>query len=202
METAQVVSAGVAVAIMLAGASVTACGSNSTSSTATAGSVAATPAHSSTSAPAQPTDYTRLLIRAEDINAPETFTAGTPTLNPDGKQGVATTFSNEDRSHVIVDTILILSDPAAAASMLDSAKATLPGSATGTPVPIDVGTGGTTVTGESPDGSKGVTVLRFTQGRAFATLEFDGPANAPVPPDFVTDVGHQQQAAINSGLPA
>jgi hypothetical protein len=46
-----------------------------------------------------------------------------------------------------------------------------------------------------------VTVVLFTQGRAFTTLEFGGPADAAVPPDFVTDVGQKQVAAIKNGLP-
>jgi hypothetical protein len=67
-------------------------------------------------------------------------------------------------------------------------------------VPIDIGTGGTTIAGPSPDGSKGVTVLLFTEGKAFAELEFDGPPNVLVPPDFVTDLGQKQVAAIKNGL--
>ena len=198
MRTSLVATAGVAAATVLLGASVAGCGSNSKTSE----SVASTTSHSSqsTSTHAQPTDYTRLLIRAEDINAPEAFTATPPTRNPDGKEGVAMTFSNEDGSHVIIDTILVLPDPAAAAAAHNAAKATLSGSTTGKPVQIDIGTGGTTVSGESPDGSKGVTVLRFTEGRAFATLEFDGPVSALAPPEFVTDVGQKQDAAIKSGL--
>jgi len=121
--------------------------------------------------------------------------------NPNGQAGVATTFSNPDGSHVIGDTILILPDPSAAASALDSAKAALGGSVSGTPGPADVGTGGTTVSGNSPDGSKSVTMVLFTEGRAFTTLEFDGPPDAAVPPDFVTDVGQKQVTAIKNGLP-
>lgn len=143
MSTAKVAAA---TTLLLVATPLAACGGNSKSTTVTSGSAAATTAHSPTSAQAQPTDYTRLLIRADDINSPETFTAGPAMLNPDGKQGVAKTFRNDDGSHLIIDTILILSDPAAAASALDSAKATLPGSTTETPVPIDVGTGGATVT--------------------------------------------------------
>jgi hypothetical protein len=40
----------------------------------------------------------------------------------------------------------------------------------------------------------------FTEGRAFAELEFDGPPDSLVPPDFVTDVGQKQDAAIKRGL--
>jgi hypothetical protein len=178
------------------------CNSDSKSSTAPSGSAATA---SSSSAPsstqAQPADYTELLIMATDINAPEIFTASPPTQNPNGKAGVATSFSNPDGSHVIGDTILILPDPSAAASALDSAKAALGGSVSGTPGPSDIGTGGTRVSGNAPDGSKSVTVLLFTEGRSFTTLEFDGPPDAAAPPDFVTDVGQKQVTAIKNGLP-
>ena len=179
------------------------CHSNSKSSTATSSSTASTtsPTPASSSVQAQPGDYTRLLIQATDINAPEAFTATPPIQNPNGQPGVATTFSNPDSSHVIGDTILVLSDPAAAAGALESAKAAQGSSVVNpNPAPIDIGTGGTTVSGSSPDGSKGVTVLLFTEGNAFATLEFDGPPAAAVPPDFVTDVGQKQDAAIKNGL--
>ena len=150
----------------------------SASSTAPSGSATSTAASSSaasSSAQAQPADYTELLIKATDIDAPEEFTASPPMQNPNGKAGVATSFSNPDGTHVIGDTILVLPDPSAAASALDAAKTALGGSVSGTPGPADVGSGGTTVSGNSPDGSKSVTVLLFTQGRAFTTLEFDGP---------------------------
>jgi hypothetical protein len=179
------------------------CSSGSKSSTATSGSATSTNTSSisaSKSAPAEPADYTGLLIQASAINAPEIFTASPPTQNPNGKAGVATTFSNPDGTHVIGDTILILSDPSAAASALAAAKATVGGSVNGTPEAADIGTGGTTVSGNSPDGSKSLTVLLFTEGRALATVEFDGPPDALVPPDFVTDIGQKQVAAIKNGL--
>jgi hypothetical protein len=196
--------AGVVAASALVGVTVAGCSSGSKSSTAPSGSAASTATRSS-SAPSpaqpQPSDYTALLIKATDLNAPEAFTASPPMQNPNGKAGVATSFSNADGSHVIGDTILILPDRSAAASALESAKAALGSAVSGTAGPSDIGTGGTTVTGNSPDGSKSVTVLLFTQGRAFTTLEFDGPAGVAVPADFVTDVGQKQVAAIKNGLP-
>ncbi len=149
---------------------------------------------------AQPSDYTGLLIQASDIEAPESFTASPPISDPNDQPGVMTTFSNQDRTHVIVDSIQILPDPAAAVRALESARATRDGYVHGVPEPIAIGTGGTTISGPSPDGSKGVTVLLFTAGKAFAELEFDGPPDAPVPPDFVTDIGRKQEAAIKKGL--
>jgi hypothetical protein len=153
---------------------------------------------------AAPPDYTGLLIKAADINAPETFTASPPLSNPDGTPGVTSTFSNQGRTHTNVDTIVdsiqILPDPAAAVRALESAKAAPDGYVHGVPEPIAIGTGGTTISGPSPDGAKGVTVLLFTEGKAFAELEFDGPADTLVPPDLVTDVGQKQDAAIKKGL--
>lgn len=177
------------------------CGGGAKSSPAKPSSAASVaPSSVSTTAAAQPSDYAGLLIQAGDINAPETFTATPPVNNPNGQPGVSTTFSNQDRTHVIVDSIQILPDAAAAVRALEAAKATTNGYVHGTPEPIAIGTGGTTISGPSPDGAKGVTVLMFTEGRAFAELEFDGPPDSLVPPDFVTDVGQKQDAAIKKGL--
>jgi hypothetical protein len=157
-------------------------------------------APASPQAPAQPSDYTRLLISASDINAPEIFTATPPIANPNGQPGASTTLSNQNRTHVITDSIQVLPDPAAALSALKSAKATRDGYVHGVPEPIAIGTGGTTISGPSPDGAKGVTVLLFTEGKVFVELEFDGPPDALVPPDLVTDVGQKQDAAIKRQL--
>lgn len=149
---------------------------------------------------AEPTDYRGLLIQAGDIDAPESFSASTPVDNPNGQPGVTITFRTQDRSRVIYDSIRILPDPAAAVGALESAKATTDGYVHGVPESIAIGTRATTISGPSPDGSKSVTVLMFTEGRAFAELEFDGPPDALVPPNLVTDVGQKQDAAIKRGL--
>src|SRR5690349_20634959 len=122
-------------ATMLA-VSVAGCSSSTSSSTTKSGS--ATPATTSgssspnSSAPAQPSDYTTLLIKVTDLDAPMPFVAGPPTNNANGQPGAAITFRSqphpEDQSGVtvkdvsIVDTIRVLPDPAAATSALDSAK--------------------------------------------------------------------------------
>jgi hypothetical protein len=97
--------------------------------------------------------------------------------------------------------ILVLPDPDQAVSELDQEKAA-PGDVVtgGTPAPAAVGTGGTTISGTEGEGSKAVTVLLFTEGKAFVILEFDSPLNDPVPPQFVTDVGQKQDTAIRNGL--
>jgi hypothetical protein len=159
-----------------------------------------TPAPTS-SAAGKPSDYAKLLIQATDIVAPEPFKAGPLTENPNGQPGVAQTFSTEDGIHVIHDTIQVLADGAAATNALNAAKGaqanTLKHPST---QPANIGTGGTTVMGNALDHSKGVTILMFTEGRAFVTLQFDGPVDSLAPPDFVNDVGQKQDAAVKKGL--
>ena len=203
MRTIAVVTAAAAVAGVTS-ALAAGCSSNPKSPTASSKSAtSATTSHNSTasSAQAQSADYTRLLIQATDIEAPMAFTAGPVTTNPNGQAGVETTFSNDDKSRQIDDTILVMGDPSAAAGALDAAKAKLGESVEGTPAPAAVGTGGTTVSGNSPDGSKGVMVLLFTEGKAFTTLKFVGPPDMLPPPDFVTELGQKQDKAIKNGLP-
>ncbi|HEY9304774.1 MAG TPA: hypothetical protein VIO95_10830 [Mycobacterium sp.] len=193
MRISHPVIAGVIAASALAGVSVAGCSSHSKSSAPTSGSTTSTHA-------AQPGDYTQLLIKASDINAPEPFTAGPAVKNPNGQQGAQITFSDQDKSHTIIDTIQIMADPAAAASQLDSAKSIHREALLAKPLGVDVGVDGATISGPSPDHSKTVTMLVFTQGKAFVTIEFDGPSYALAPADFVTDVGHKQDEAIKKGL--
>jgi hypothetical protein len=171
------------------------CGSKPTPATGSRG-----PAPTS-SAAGTPSDYAKLLIQATDIDAPEPFTAGPPTNNPNGQPGVATTFSTQDGVHVIHDTIQVLADATAAANALNVAKGaqakTVKHPATQA---ANIGTGGTTVTGNALDHSKGVTILMFTEGKAFVTLQFDGPVDALAPAEFVNDVGQKQDAAVKKGL--
>lgn len=209
MRISRTVVAGVAAVTALA-VPVAGCGnkpasSTSKSSTSKSGSSTSAPSTPSSapvsSAPAQPTDYTGLLIQATDIEAPEAFTGSPPISNPNGQPGVATTFSTQDGGHVIKDTIQVLADPGAATNALNAAKGAQGGAVKDpTTQSSTVGAGGTTLLGNSPDGSKGVTILLFTEGKALVTLEFDGPADSLAPPDFVTDVGQKQDAAVKKGL--
>jgi predicted small lipoprotein YifL len=207
MRVSRAVAATVAALTALT-VSVAGCGHKPASSTAsTSKSGSSSPAtNTSSSAPtssasAQPSDYTGLLIKATDINAPIQFTAGPPTNNPNGQPGAAITFSTDDNSHVIKDTIQVLGDPGAATNALNAAKATQ-GNNLKNPITdsFNVGTGGTTVSGNSPDNSKGVLILMFTEGKSFVTLEFDGPVDSLPPQDFVTDVAQKQDAAVKKGL--
>lgn len=205
MRTSRTVAAGIAATTALAVAVAGCGGKSSTPSTSKPGSSSsATSAQSSapaSSAPGQASGYTGLLIQASDINAPIPFTATPPVNNPNGQPGVATTFKDEDGSHVITDTIQVLADPGAATDALNAAKGAQ-GDVIKNPTTqaASVGTGGTTLLGNSPDHSKGVTILLFTEGRAFVTLQFDGPPDTLAPADFVNDVGQKQDAVIKKGL--
>ena len=99
----------------------------------------------------------------------------------------------EGGTRQITTTILILPDAAAAAAALAGAAAEVGNPQT---QPAAVGTGGTMVTGTSPDGTEAVAVLTFTEGSAATTIEFDGPPNDPAPADLILELGERQAAKI------
>ncbi|WAC94368.1 hypothetical protein [Mycobacterium sp. Aquia_213] len=203
MRLSQPAVTGVVTAAVLA-LTVSGCGGNqkpspSTSGSATSSKTSAAPTSSTATAPAA--DYTGWLIQVTDIDAPVPFTGTPPTSNPNGQPGAATIFNTQDNSHTIKDTIQVLADPGAATSALNAAKSAQGGAikhpATDS---VKIGTDGTVVSGNSPDNSKGIAVLLFTEGKAFVTLEFDGPPDTLPPPDFINDIGQKQDAAVKKGL--
>lgn len=205
MRTSRTVIAGVAATTALA-VSVAGCGGNkpqpSPSKSGSATSAPSSPSSApASSAPAQPNEYAKLLIAPSDINAPVPFTAAPPTGNPNGQPGVTTTFKDDDGSHAIKVTIGVYDDPDSATNALNEAKGQQGGVIKDPSTqPSNIGSGGTMLMGNTPDRSKGVVILLFTEGKAFATLEFDGPTDTLAPPEFVNDVGQKQDAAIKKGL--
>lgn len=191
---------GAAATLLTAGCGGSSSSPASSSSSAASSSSASSSSTSSTAAAS--TDYAKLLIAATDIVAPgDTFTAQEPTVNPNGAPGVATVFSNGGDTREIGDTILVLPDAAGAATALKGATGALSTSVVGgTPAPASIGSDSVMVSGSSPDGAKAVTVLLFTQGPAFVTLEFDSAAHDPVPPEFVLDVAGKQDQKVTAGL--
>ncbi len=211
MKIPMIALAGLAATSMVVGVSIVGCAGNKSSTTSSAGSAtsagsgsAASSSSSATSSSssAAAADYTALLIKASDITLPgDTFTGQPVIQNPNGQPGVAQIFSNQNDTRHVGVTILILPDPDQAVSELDEEKAALGDTVKGgTPAPAAVGTGGTMVSGTAPEGSKAVTVLMFTEGKAFVNLAFDSPLNDPVAPGFVTDVGQKQDTAIKTAL--
>ena len=201
---------GLAASSILLGGAMAGCGSNSSSTSSSSSSSASsskqatsTSASVSASASAEPSDYSTLLIKATDIVVPnDTFSAQPATPNPGGQPGVAGSFTNAAGTRVIGDTIMILPDASAASTALDGALSALGNNVTGTPQSASVGSNGVIASGPSPDNSKFVAVLLFTEGKAFTTIEFDSAPNDPVPPEVVTDIGQKQDDAIKKGLPA
>ena len=204
MKIPMIALAGLAATSMVVGVSVVGCGSNKSSTTSSSGSAASSGSSSaaSSSSSAAAADYTALLIKASDITLPgDTFTGQPPIQNPNGQPGVAQIFGNQNDTRHVGDTILILPDADQAVSELDLEKAALGSTVTGgSPAPAAVGTGGTMISGTAADGSKAVTVLLFTEGKAFVNLEFDSAPNDPLPPQFVTAVGQKQDTGIKNGL--
>jgi len=64
--------------------------------------------------------------------------------------------------------------------------------------PAPVGANGTTAGGPSPDGSKAVTVVMFTEGRTFVTLKFDAAMTDAVAPPLASQVAQRQDALIKT----
>jgi hypothetical protein len=193
-----------ATSVLLSGA-VSGCSSKSSSPSSSSSSSASSSKQAtstSAAASAEPSDYSALLIKATDIVVPnDTFSAMPATPNPGGQPGVAGSFTNAAGSRVVGDTIMILPDASAANTALDGAVSALGSNVTGAPQSASVGSNGVIASGPSPDGSKFVAVLLFTEGKAFTTIEFDSAADDPVPPEVVTDVGQKQDDAIKKGLP-
>jgi hypothetical protein len=207
-----VMAAGLAATTLAVGVAVTGCGSDKSSSpsssapsstSTSAASSSATPTPTSSGGAAQPNDYSNLLIKPGDIVVPGdtfTLTQTLPVPNPAGAEGV---FTNQGGTRKLDDTIYVYPDAGAAAQALDqSAKAIQEMSVKAPPTPVNVGTGGQMAVGPSPDGSKAKGIVMFTEGRVFTVLEFESPPNDPLQPDFVSDLGRKQDAAIKSGLPS
>jgi hypothetical protein len=146
-------------------------------------------------------DYTRLLLEAGDISPTgDAYVAQPAAANPDSRPGAEVLFVNQDQTRAVSILLVALDNAAAGPSALAEAQASLAKSVTpGPPQPSIVGTGGTTVAGNAPDGSKSVTVLLFTQGATLARIEFDGLPGQPAAADFVTNVGQKQAIALRVG---
>ena len=181
-----------AVAIITTGA---ACSSNPSSTPATSSST-----ESSSKRP-PPLDYATLLIKAEDIDLPgDAFIAGIPQFAHD-PDGVAVAFDNQDHTRTLGDSIAIMPDAGAAKVAFDGGIRAFDKSiADPSPQPVPVGSNGVVDSGVSPDGSKAVTIVAFTQGSAFAVMQIDSPPAKPVPEDFLTALAKKQASLIKNAL--
>lgn len=206
MELARIAAAGWAVATVVVGTVVSGCSNDQKTSTptssTTSGAATSSSGSSTVTAPSsgQPTDYSSLLIKPSDIGG-DFKSPQPPVLNPNNATGVAQLFANPDNSRRIGDTILIVADPAVAKAAIENTKTNYAGKVSGTWQPVDIGSNGFMISGNSPDNSQAVTVLLFSEGKAVVNIEFDSAPNDPIDPAIATDVGRKQDAAIKSGLP-
>jgi hypothetical protein len=151
-----------------------------------------------TAAAAPPGDYSGLPVDPNVTTDSQAYTAAPPVLNPNGQPGVVATYNHRDGTRQIINTILVLPDPAAATA---ASQASINNKVNGAKTQKEpVGTGGTLVTGTSLDGSKSVRLLTFVEGNTATTIEFDGPPKDPAPIDVVQDYGDKQDAAIKAQL--
>ena len=212
MDIARLSATSLAVAALVIGVTASGCSKgddskseSSSSATASSTSAAATSSEESateTSTPAaEPSDYGALLIPSADMGE-DTQTPGGVQLNPGGNPGAAQVYASPDGKQQIIDTILVFPDVAAADSNFQSNSATLNTVTTGPPEPIEVGDQGVMAIGTSPDGSKSVTAILFSQGKALVSLNFEGAPDDAVPPDVATDIAKKQATLIEEGLPA
>lgn len=204
-------TAGVAAAALLVGATVAGCGDDKKSNppSSAPSSKPATSASSSSAAPtssappAQPGDYTGLLMPASDIAVPGdtfTLTQKTPINTPAGIEGI---YNNQNNTRKVEISIYIYGSPAEAAQALDVNSKAIPELAVkNTPVPADVGTGAMTAVGPSPDGLKAKGIVMFTEGKVLTVIELESAPDDLVDQDFVLDLGRKQDAVIKANPPA
>ena len=134
-----------------------------------------------------------------DAVGDEAYTAQPPTLNPDGIPGASRVLVNQTGTRAIGNTVFVLPTADAATASLNAARQAL-----GTvvddavPQPAPVGANGTLATGQSPHGTKAVTVVMFTEGRTFTTVKFDAAPSDAVPVVLATQVAQQQDMQIKT----
>lgn len=143
-------------------------------------------------------DYTVLLIDPNVVVDTLAYTAGPPASNPAGQPGAAKTYTHRD-GRTITDTVWVLPDAAAAGAAVSAAQSAA-GIANPKSEPVQVGTGGTFISGTSADGSQALGLLTFTEGNAASAIAFAGPANDPPDAALATDLGQAQDALIKNQL--
>ncbi|MFN8073700.1 MAG: hypothetical protein U0R66_18085 [Mycobacterium sp.] len=143
-------------------------------------------------------DYTLLIIDPNVVVDTLAYTPGAVTMNPSGQPGAAKVYTHRD-GRAITDTVWVLPDAAAATAAATAAQ-TAAGIANPKSEPVQVGTGGTFLSGLSPDGSQALGLLTFTQGNAASSILFSGPANDPADAALATELGQAQDALIKNRM--
>lgn len=196
---------GLAATALLLSAATVSCGKdkNSTGSSGSAASSSAVVPSSAPPSPGAPANYSSLLIKPADVG-PHATADGPPSQNPGGIVGVGQVFKNPDGKRTIIDTIAVFPDAATADKTAANMRDVLGKKVSGEQQPIDVGTNGFMVIGQSADPANPMEISEavFVQGRAMVDLEFDCVIGNPTPADVLLDLARKQDAAIQAGLPA
>ncbi len=143
-------------------------------------------------------DYTLLVVDPNSAFDTLAYVAGPVTVNPAGQPGAAKTYTHRD-GRSITGTVWVLPDPAAATAAVTAAQSAA-GIANPTSVPLQVGTGGTFISGTSADGTQSLGLATFTEGNAASAIAFAGPANDPPDTTLATDLALAQDALIKNQL--
>jgi hypothetical protein len=144
-------------------------------------------------------DYSGLPIHPNDITDSQAYVLQPVTVDPNGMPGVEAVYAHRDGTRQITNTILVLPNPGAATAAMNQAQGKLANMVTNQSTQsAPVGTGGTLVSGMN--GSNSMRVLLFTEGNAATTIQFEGPANDPVPADMAIEFGKRQDAALVNSL--
>ncbi|WP_431233918.1 hypothetical protein ACQ856_04400 [Mycolicibacterium psychrotolerans] len=210
MKIAPAKVVGLAGAALLVSAAAVGCGSDDKGSESSSSSAASSSSATSSAAASETTsaaataapagDYSKLLLKASDIDP--SFVASEPQMNPNGINGVVQSMTNPGKNETIVFAIVVSEDAAGALKALDSAKAELPKEVDAAPQPADVGDGGNGIiaAGKSPDGTKAITEVYFTQGKSLVNIEFSSDPNDPVQNETALAIAKMQDTQVKNNL--
>ncbi|MFD4433939.1 hypothetical protein [Nocardia sp. NPDC058497] len=187
MKISKVALLGAAVALS---AGIAGCNSDEGSSSVASSATSVAPTSTAASSPAS-IDYPSLLIKPGDIDAGWTLKTTKPQ-----QDGIIGIFGNSEGTEKISSAVIVRENSETAAAALAAAKDGASQKAGGAAFsPVDVGVGGGIL--NAPDGA---TVVAFSEGSAFAILEFESKTGERVPAEVAIAIAKSQDAAIKAGV--
>lgn len=192
---------GLTATAMLLSAAMVGCGQGKNPSASS--DSAPSPSTAISSSPSPAPGYSSLLIKPADVG-PHATADGPPSQNPGGIVGVGQVFKNPDGKRTIVDTIAVFPDATTADQTASNMRDVVGKKVSGEQQPIDVGSNGFMVIGQSTDPANPMEISEavFVEGRAMVDLEIDCVTGNPTPAEILLDLARKQDAAVKAGLPA